>query len=153
MKHYTFKIHFQQPDALIEGGSVGETFEQALAWFKAQPQVQQFIKEHGEIDRVELISEEDPEDATPEAARAKGMESLALATRNRQAGDHRLRIGQELMEVRMESGYTIEEVAEQIGIKPVTLRNVEQGKFAADIDLLSKIADFYDCEYALCDKE
>lgn len=153
MKHYTFKIHFQSPDALIEGGSVGETFEQALAWFKVQPQVQQFIKENGDIDHVELISEEAPEDATPEAARAKGMESLALATRNRQAGDHRQRIGVELMEARVDMGYTIEEVAEQIGIKPVTLRNVEHGKFAADIDLLSKIADFYDCEIAVCDKD
>ena len=153
MKHYTFKIHFKNPEALIEGGSVGNTFEQALNWFKAQPQVQDFIEKEGEIDHVELISEEDPEEATPEAAKAKGMESLALATQNRMACDHRQRIGKELMEARMDCGYSVEYVAKNIGVKPVTIRNVEQGKFAADIDLLSKIADFYDCDLAVCDKE
>ena len=153
MKHYTFKIHFKNPEALIEGGSVGKNFEQALNWFKAQPQVQDFIEQNGEIDHVELVSEEEPEEATPEAAQAKGMESLALATRSRMSGDHRLRIGQELFEARTDCGYSIEYVAEQIGIKPITIQHVEEGTFAADIDLLSRIADFYDCELALCDKE
>lgn len=153
MKHYTFKIYFKREDALIEGGAVGETFDHALAWFKMQPEVIDFIQKNGEIDRVELISEEPIEEATPEAARAKGMKSLALATYNRIAGDHRVRIGQELMEARNDMGYSIEYVAQQIGVKPVTIRNIEEGRFSATIDLLSKIAECYGCELAVCDKE
>lgn len=138
---------------MIEGGAVGVSFEHALAYFKMQPEVIDFIQQHGEIDHVELVSEEPLEDATPEAARSKGMKSLALATYNRIACDHRQRIGQELLEARTDLGYSLEYVAQEIGVKPVTIRNIEQGKFAANIDLLSKIAECYGCELAVCDKE
>lgn len=152
MKHFTFKLHLVN-GALIEGGAVGSTFEEAVGIFKVQPEVQDFIKKNGPILRTELISSEAPEDATPEAARAKGMESLALATSNRIAGDHRIRIGIELMEARSDCGLSIEAVARMCGIKPATVRNIESGRFAADIDLLSKLADCYGCEIGVCDKE
>lgn len=75
-------------------------------------------------------------------------EELPVKARN-----HRVRIGQELMEARINLGYMVEDVARMAGIKPVTLANIEQGKFAANIDILSKIAECYGCELAVCDKE
>lgn len=68
------------------------------------------------------------------------------------ARNHRARIGQELMEARIDMGYTIDDVARTAGIKSVTLANIEQGRFAANIDLLSKIAECYNCELKVCNK-
>ena len=152
MKHYTFKLYLQDGDSVIEGGAVGSTFEEALEYFKAQPEVITFISQHGAIVRTELISEEAPKDATPEAAHAKGMETLARATSVRIAGDHRIRIGMELMEARVDYGLSVEAAAVECGIKPATIRNIESGRFNADIDLLSRIAECYDCEIGVCEK-
>lgn len=87
MRHYTFKLHLADKEALVEGGSVGTSFEAAVEYFCKQPQVIDFLREHGPVEDIEFVSEESLEEATPELARSKGMESLALATENRIIGD------------------------------------------------------------------
>lgn len=67
--------------------------------------------------------------------------------------NHRLRIGNELRQARQARSLSIEEAAQQAGLRPATIRNIERGRFSADIDLLSMIADIYDCEIDLCDKQ
>lgn len=87
MKHYTFKLHLADKEALVEGGSIGNNFEEAVEYFCRQQKVIDFLREHGPVEDIEFISEESLEEATPELARSKGMESLAQATENRIIGD------------------------------------------------------------------
>lgn len=152
MKHYTFKIHFNSPEHLIEGGSVGETFEHALLWFKMQPQVQDFIRDAGPIKSVELVSEESLAEATPEAARAKGMHSLAAATQVRIDGENndiRKKVGNRIKDLRTQQHLSQQQLADLAGVTKANICNIERGAYSVGLDILNKIATALHAEIQL----
>lgn len=55
----------------------------------------------------------------------------------------RERIGCRVTELRKAAGMTQEDLADKAGINRVTITKVEAGKFAATIDLLTKIAEVF----------
>jgi len=55
----------------------------------------------------------------------------------------RERIGRRVEELRKVAGMTQEDLADKAGINRVTITKVEAGKFAATIDLLTKIAKVF----------
>lgn len=57
---------------------------------------------------------------------------------------HRFIIGQKLKEVRQLSGISLEELAGKSGYKPGNIRNIEMGRFGADVDTLCNILDAMD---------
>lgn len=75
------------------------------------------------------------------------------AEKEAKAKANRIRIGKELRYQRELCHYTTAIVATKVDINEVTVRNIEQGRFAASIDLLSKIASVYGCELKVCDIE
>lgn len=54
---------------------------------------------------------------------------------------YRYIMGQKIKEVRELSGMSLEELSEKSGYKASNIRNVEQGRFNADIDTLCNIVD------------
>lgn len=73
------------------------------------------------------------------------------AEKEAKAYANRIRIGKELRHQRELCHYTTDIVATKVDINEVTVRNIEAGRFAASIDLISKIAAVYGCELRVCD--
>ena len=57
---------------------------------------------------------------------------------------YRYIMGQKLKEVRELSGMTLNELAAKSGYKPNNIRNIEAGRFSADIDTLCNIVEAMD---------
>lgn len=55
----------------------------------------------------------------------------------------RRRIGERLMQVRRELGWTREQVAMISGLAEATIQKVEEGVFNVPLDVLSAVADVY----------
>ena len=53
---------------------------------------------------------------------------------------NRVIMGDRIREVREDKNMDVFTLAEQSGIQPNTLKRIEAGKFSADLDILSKIA-------------
>jgi len=53
----------------------------------------------------------------------------------------RLRIGSRLREIREAQGLTTTQLGEKCGLTPSTISKVENGRWSASIDILSKICD------------
>lgn len=60
---------------------------------------------------------------------------------------YRYIMGQKIKEVRELSGITLEELAEKSGYKPNNIRNIEMGRFNADIDTLCNIVEAMDAHF------
>lgn len=58
--------------------------------------------------------------------------------------EHRIRIGQRLKEIRKERGMTATELAELCGLSQTTISKVENGRWSASVDILSKICEVLD---------
>ena len=56
-------------------------------------------------------------------------------------------MGQKIKEVRELSGITLEELAEKSGYKPSNIRNIEMGRFNADIYTLCNIVEAMDAHF------
>lgn len=54
---------------------------------------------------------------------------------------YRFIMGQKIKEVRELSGITLEELAEKSGYRPNNIKNIEMGRFNADIDTLCNIVE------------
>lgn len=61
----------------------------------------------------------------------------------------RRRIGERLMQVRMELGWTREQVAMISGLAEATIQKVEEGAFNVPLDVLSAVADVYGCKVSI----
>lgn len=60
---------------------------------------------------------------------------------------YRFIMGQKIKEVRELSGMTLEELSERSGYKAGNLRNIELGKYNADIDTLCNIVEAMDAHF------
>lgn len=60
---------------------------------------------------------------------------------------YRYIMGQKIKEVRELSGMTLEELAEKSGYRPNNIRNIEMGRFNADIDTLCNIVEAMDAHF------
>lgn len=63
--------------------------------------------------------------------------------------ESRKRIGAQLRQKREEQGWTIEQVATMVDVKPVTIEKIEAGVFNVPLDVLAKVADVFGCELSI----
>ena len=63
--------------------------------------------------------------------------------------ESRKRIGAQLRCKREEQGWTIEQVATMVNVKPVTIEKIEAGVFNVPLDVLAKVADVFGCELSI----
>lgn len=63
--------------------------------------------------------------------------------------NHRIWLGEQIHQKRQENGVDESEMAEAVGISTKTLKKIEEGRYAADVDLLQKIAEVLHCNLAL----
>lgn len=62
---------------------------------------------------------------------------------------YRYIMGQKIKEVRELSGITLEELSEKSGYKANNIRNIEMGRYNADIDTLCNIVDSMDAHFEI----
>lgn len=63
-----------------------------------------------------------------------------LSKRNIMENQHRIRIGLRIKELREQQGLTALQVAEAVGIRELSYKRIEEGKFSFSVDILEKIA-------------
>lgn len=54
---------------------------------------------------------------------------------------HRIRLGNQLRELREEQGWTVAQVATMADLKEKTIEKIEDGVFNVPLDVLAKVAD------------
>ena len=65
----------------------------------------------------------------------------------------RLKMGQNIREVREKRGYSQDELAEIMGINRTTISKIENGKFSFSIDYLAKFSLFLDFNFSIVDNK
>ena len=63
----------------------------------------------------------------------------------------RLKMGQNIREIREKRGYSQDELAEIMEVNRSTISKIENGKFSFSIDYLSKFSWFLDFDFSLVD--
>lgn len=66
--------------------------------------------------------------------------------------NHRIWLGDKIRQRRKEMGVDESEIAEWLEISTKTMRKIEEGRYAADIDLLQRIAEALHCNLGLIAK-
>lgn len=66
--------------------------------------------------------------------------------------NYRIWLGEQIHQKRRENAVDESEMAEAVGISTKTLKKIEEGRYAADIDLLQRIAEVLHCNLALLAK-
>lgn len=67
----------------------------------------------------------------------------------KQEREFRIQLGQEIKAVRESRAYSLTYLAEQIGIKPTTLENIEAGRFSIKVDFLVRFSILLDHEFVV----
>lgn len=65
---------------------------------------------------------------------------------------HRLRIGQQIADLRDKAGLTLRQLAEKSGVSYQNICKIENGKYNVSIDLLSKLCDAMGAEINIYSK-
>jgi transcriptional regulator with XRE-family HTH domain len=65
----------------------------------------------------------------------------------------RLKMGQNIREIREKRGFSQDELAEIMEVNRSTISKIENGKFSFSIDYLSKFSFFLDFDLTLIDKK
>ena len=63
--------------------------------------------------------------------------------------EFRVQLGQEIKAVRESKGYSLAYVAENVGIKPTTLENIEAGRFGIKVDFLVRFSIVLEHEFVV----
>lgn len=63
--------------------------------------------------------------------------------------ESRKRVGTQLRVKREEQGWTTEQVATMVDVKPVTIEKIEEGVFNVPLDVLAKVADVFGCDLTI----
>ena len=64
----------------------------------------------------------------------------------------RKRIGIQFREQRESQGWTIEQVATMAGLKPATIRKMEDGMFNYPLDVMTRVAEVLGCKITINEK-
>lgn len=67
--------------------------------------------------------------------------------------ESRLKMGQNIREIREKRGYSQDELAEIMEVNRSTISKIENGKFSFSIDYLSKFSFFLDFDLTLVDNK
>lgn len=67
--------------------------------------------------------------------------------------NERERIGQRIVELRKEKGFTQEELAEAAGVDRTNITKIECGKYNVSIDILSKISNVFECSLDIVSRD
>jgi transcriptional regulator with XRE-family HTH domain len=65
----------------------------------------------------------------------------------------RLKMGQNIREIREKRGYSQDELAEIMGVNRSTISKIENGKFSFSIDYLTKFSLFLDFNFSIVDNQ
>ncbi len=75
-----------------------------------------------------------------------------LTAAETQVKDFRLKLGDEIRLAREKRGYSREQLAEMMDIKPETISKIENGKFTITVDYLVRFSIFLDYEFRVIEK-
>lgn len=66
---------------------------------------------------------------------------------------HREQLGRDFRETRTALGWSVEQVAEMAGVKPITIEKIEAGKFNVSLDIMVRVADVLSSDVTLKERE
>lgn len=66
---------------------------------------------------------------------------------------HREQLGRDFRETRTALGWSVEQVAQMAGVKPVTIEKIEAGKFNVSLDIMVRVADVLSIDVTLKERE
>lgn len=66
---------------------------------------------------------------------------------------HREQLGRDFRETRTALGWSVEQVAQMAGVKPITIEKIEAGKFNVSLDIMVRVADVLSSDIALKERE
>lgn len=66
---------------------------------------------------------------------------------------YRLQIGIQMQLQRESQGWSVEQVAEMVDMKPATIEKIEAGVFNVPLDVLARVADVLGCDLVIKSKE
>ena len=55
--------------------------------------------------------------------------------------ENRKKIGSQILDIRMEQGWTQEQLGAMCGVKASTIDKIEQGRFNVSLDVIGKVCD------------
>jgi len=76
-----------------------------------------------------------------------------LTAAETQVKDYRLKLGDEIKLTREQRGYSREQLAEMMEIKPETILKIESGKFTITVDYLVRFSIILDHEFRVIEKQ
>ena len=65
----------------------------------------------------------------------------------------REQLGRDFRETRTALGWSVEQVAQMAGVKPVTIEKIEAGKFNVSLDIMVRVADVLSSDVTLKERE
>lgn len=74
---------------------------------------------------------------------------MELENKDKFIRDYRLKIGDDLRNMREKKGFRQDELAEKMNVNRSTISKIENGKFNLSLDYLSKFSWFLDFEFQL----
>lgn len=86
------------------------------------------------------------DDVPQEPVNVMSMERFDISTASREE------LGAYLQQLRTSCGWSIRKIAEQSGLSPATVVNMEAGKFTARLDVLNKYLDVLDAHLQIVTK-
>ena len=66
---------------------------------------------------------------------------------------HREKLGRDFKETRTALGWSVEQVAEMAGVKPITIEKIEAGKFNVSLDIMVRVADVLGSDVTIKERE
>lgn len=66
---------------------------------------------------------------------------------------HRKQLGKDYRATRTALGWSVEQVAQMAGVKPVTIEKIEAGKFNVSLDIMVRVADVLGSDVTIKERE
>ena len=66
---------------------------------------------------------------------------------------HREKLGRDFRETRTALGWSVEQVAQMAGVKPITIEKIEAGKFNVSLDIMVRVADVLGSDVTIKERE
>ena len=66
---------------------------------------------------------------------------------------HREQLGKDYRATRTALGWSVEQVAQMAGVKPITIEKIEAGKFNVSLDIMVRVADVLGSDVTIKERE